>query len=317
MSAVIFLILSFFLLYFGGEILVRASVSLALKMRISTMVVGLTVVAFATSAPELFVTLKAVIAESDNIALGNIIGSNIANIALVLGLTAIIFRVKISEKTLSTSYPVMLAVLFLLVLVLYYFDGIPFYVGYLFVSLLVVFIWKLIVKSRNEYISTNNNYDVIKNKNSDSFFKNFLLLLCSVFLLKYGAEFLVESTKSIAKSLGVSDKVIAVTIVSIGTSVPELVASIVAALKKEENLAVGSLIGSNIFNVLAVLGITASFKEINLDDFSFFSFDFIIMLIVSITLGIFIYVFSKKEISRKEGFIFVCIYVYYIYETIY
>ena len=151
----VLLLLGFVLLFFGGELLVRSSVALALRMRVSTLVVGMTVVSFATSAPELFVSLQAVFEGSGSIALGNAIGSNIANIALVLGFTAIIFRVNISNKTLTLNYPMMLVSSVLLGLVLYFFNGIPVFFGVIFVLLLIVFVFLLIRFSRKEEL----NYD--------------------------------------------------------------------------------------------------------------------------------------------------------------
>ena len=132
-----------------------------------------------------------------------------------------------------------------------------------------------------------------------------------------GADFLVESTKILAKNLGVSDRVIAVTVISIGTSIPELATSIIAALRKEENLAVGNLLGSNIFNILAVLGITASVKEIHIGDPEIFSFDYLWMMIITLILGLFIYVFSKHNISRREGFFLFFMYLFYMYKTLF
>ena len=142
------------------------------------------------------------------------------------------------------------------------------------------------------------------------------MLVLGIFLLKYGADFLVESTKIIARNLGVSDRIIAVTVVAIGTSIPELVTSIVAAFRKEGNLAVGNLVGSNIFNILAVLGITASFKEINIVDDAIFSFDYFFMMIITFVVGFMIYLFSKQEISRREGFLLLLIYIFYMYQTL-
>jgi cation:H+ antiporter len=317
MSPVIILILGFFLLFFGGEILVRGAVSLALKMKISTLVVGMTVVAFATSAPELFVSLNAVFEGSSNIALGNAIGSNIANIALVLGVTAIIFRVRISKKITSLNYPMMLGASFLLGIVLYFFNGIPVYVGWCFVILLFMFIWKLIVTSRKEHLeSENQKIQNLDESPNYSLIKSILFLVSGIFLLKYGADFLVHSSKILAKNFGISDRIIAVTVVAIGTSIPELVTSIIAALKKETNLAVGNLIGSNIFNILAVLGITSCFRQINIDDSAIFSFDYIWMIVITLLLGFFIYVFSKQYVSRKEGVFLVLIYISYMYNVI-
>ena len=317
MSPTILLLLGFFLLFFGGDLLVRGSVSLALKMKISTLVVGMTVVAFATSAPELFVSLKAVFDGSSNIAFGNAIGSNIANIALVLGVTAIIFRVKISKQTLSLNYPMMFGTSLLLGVVLYFFNGIPVYVGLFFVILLIVFVWLLIVNYRKEYLKAESKQNLILDKvPNDSLLKSIMILIAGIFLLKFGADSLVHSTKVLANNLGISDRVIAVTIVAIGTSIPELATSIIAALKKEENLAFGNLIGSNIFNILAVLGITASFKEINIDDAAIFSFDYFWMVIITFVVGLLIYVFSKQEISRREGVLLVLIYILYIYNAL-
>ena len=316
MSSALFLFLGFLLLFLGGEILVRGSVSLALRMKISTLVVGMTVVAFATSAPELFVSLKAISENSSNIALGNSIGSNIANIALVLGFTAMIFRVRISAQTLLLNYPVMLAASFLLGVVLYFFKGIPVYFGFLFVVILLLFVGLLIVASRKQHIESEDANKSLYETPNDSLLKSILFLIAGIFLLKYGADFLVDSTKILANMFGVSDRVIAVTAVAIGTSIPELATSIIAALKKEENLAIGNLIGSNVFNILAVLGITAVFKEINIDDAAILEFDYLWMMLITLLLGLLIYVFSKQQISRKEGALLVALYFCYIYSIL-
>ena len=318
MSVFVFLLLGFVFLFFGGDFLVRGSVSIALKLKISTLVVGMTVVAFATSAPELFVSLQAIFMQSSNIALGNAIGSNIANIALVLALTALLFRVRVLEKSLSLSYLTMLVSSIILGLVLCFFNGIPSVVGFIFVLLLFIFLWFLISSSRKEYLAAEDKDNkLFKLANSDALFKSLCLLILGVVLLKYGADFLVDSATIMAKGFGVSDRVIAVTIIALGTSVPELATSIVAALKKEENLAVGNLIGSNIFNILAVLGITACVQEIKIDDDAIFYFDYLWMLVITLLLGLFIYVFSNKYFSTKEGGVFFLIYLVYIYNILF
>ena len=316
MSPILFLLLGFVLLFFGGELLVKGSVSLALRMKISTLVVGMTIVAFATSAPELFVSLKAIFSGSSNIALGNVIGSNIANIALVLALTAIIFRVKISKQTLFLNYPMVLGSSLLFGLVLYFFNGIPSVIGFFFVILLLVFIWSLITLSRRQYFKSEDTKDIVlEDSKNNSLFSSMIMLIFGGMMLKYGAEFLVDSTVFLAEKFGISDRVIAVTIVAIGTSVPELATSIIAALKKEENLAVGNLLGSNIFNILAVLGITASISEINIVDAEILSIDYFWMMLITFLFGFFLYVFSKQKISRKEGLLLLLIYIFYIYKT--
>ena len=314
MTPTIILLLGLVLLFFGGESLVRGSVAIALKMRISTLVVGMTIVSFATSAPELFVSLQAVLDGSSDIAFGNVIGSNIANITLVLGVTALTFRVQISEQTITLNYPVLLLSSLVFGGVLYYFNGIPQEVGFLFLFLLVVFSWVLISKSRRDILNAATDEDeMLLEVSDDSLFKSLGFLLAGIVLLKFGADYLVDGTIAIAKKFEISERVIAVTVVAIGTSIPELATSIVAALKKEDNLAVGNLIGSNIFNILAVLGVTASIKEINIIDAEIFTFDYMWMIAITLIVGLFIYTFSKSQISRKEGIVLLLIYISYLY----
>lgn len=316
MTPTIALLLGLVLLFFGGELLVRGSVALALKMRISTLVVGMTVVSFATSAPELFVSLQAVLGGSNDIAFGNVIGSNIANITLVLGVTAFIFRVQISEQTIILNYPILLLSSLVFGGVMYYFNGIPQEVGFLFIFLLLIFAWLLIRKSRRDNLKSDED-ELLEQASNDSLLKSISYLVLGIFVLKFGADYLVEGTIEIAKKFEISERVIAVTVVAIGTSIPELATSIVAALKKEDNLAVGNLIGSNIFNILAVLGVVASVQEIKLSDFAILSFDYIWMIIITFILGLFIYAFSKREISRTEGVLLLLIYISYMYFSIY
>ena len=313
MSHTILLILGLALLFFGGEFLVRGSVAIALKMRISTLVVGMTIVSFATSAPELFVSLQAVLDGSSNIAFGNVIGSNIANITLVLGITAVIFRVQISQQTLTLNYPMMLLSSIVFGAVLYFFNGVPVGVGFLFIVMLLLFAWLLILTSRKDNLKAATEEELLEEVSHDPIFISIAFFLVGIFLLKFGADFLVDSTKILAKNFGISDRIIAVTVVAIGTSIPELATSIVAALKKEDNLAIGNLIGSNIFNILAVLGVTASIKEINIIDAKIFTFDYMWMIAITLIVGLFIYTFSKSQISRKEGIVLLLIYISYLY----
>ena len=316
MSPTISLLLGLLLLFFGGELLVRGSVALALKMRISTLVVGMTVVSFATSAPELFVSLQAVLNGSNDIAFGNVIGSNIANITLVLGVTALIFRVKISDQTATLNYPVLLLASLIFGAVMFYFNGIPQEVGFLFIFLLLLFTWLLISKSRKENLKSAPD-ELLEEASRDSLFKSLVFLIAGILVLKFGADYLVDGTIAIAKKFEISERVIAVTVVAIGTSIPELATSIVAALKKEHNLAVGNLIGSNIFNILAVLGVVASIKEITIIDSAILSFDYVWMILITFVISLFIYAFSKRQISRTEGVLLLLIYIAYLYFSIY
>ena len=317
MSPTILLLVSLVVLFLGGELLVRGSVSLALKMKISALVVGMTIVAAGTGAPEVFVSVQAILQGSSNISLGNVIGSNIINITFILGITAIIYRIKISKQTLSLNYPVMLGAFVLLGGVLYFFKGIPVGVGVLFVMIFILFTWFLIASSRKEQLKAEIKQDELSEVTiQDSLLKSIVMLVFSIVLLKFGAKWLVDSAGTLAKNFGISDRIIGVTIVAVGTSIPELVTTVIAALKKENDIAIGNLIGSNIFNIVGVLGIAASLREINIDDPAIFSFDYFWMLGVALVFGFLIYMFSKQEISRKHGIFLVLIYLFYIYKTL-
>ena len=317
MSPTILLLVSLVVLFLGGELLVRGSVSLALKMKISALVVGMTIVAAGTGAPEVFVSVQAILQGSSSISLGNVIGSNIINITFILGITALIYRIKISKQTLSLNYPVMLGAFVLLGGVLYFFKGIPVGVGVLFVMIFILFTWFLIATSRKEQLKAEIMQDELSEVTvQDSLLKSIVMLVFSIVLLKFGAKWLVDSAGTLAKNFGISDRIIGVTIVAVGTSIPELVTTVIAALKKENDIAIGNLIGSNIFNIVGVLGIAASLREINIDDPAIFSFDYFWMLGVALVFGFLIYMFSKQEISRKHGIFLVLIYLFYIYKTL-
>lgn len=314
MMTIFILFLGFILLFFGGELLVRASVSLATKMNVSTLVIGMTIVSFATSAPELFVSLKAVFSNSGDISLGNSIGSNIANIAFVLAITAIFFKVKIAKKVLSLNYPLLLIASLLLAFILYYFKGVSSFIGYLFVIILITYISILINDARDNQLNAKSEERVVtSSKNTITYFKSISMLLLGVLLLKYGADFLVNSAMNIADYFEVPERVIAVTIVAIGTSIPELAASIIAAYRNEDSLAIGNLIGSNVFNIFAVLGLTAIIKPINMIEKALLSFDTMWMLAITIVFGASLYLNKKRYLYRKEGLFLFIMYLLYIY----
>lgn len=248
------------LLVVGGDFLVRASVGLSFKLKLSKLVIGMTVVSFATSAPELLVSLQAALDGVSDIALGNVIGSNIANIGLVLGITAIISPLAVDKDFYKLNWPMMMLISF----VLYYFllnDNILTALegAILFVAL-IVFLFILIRSSRK---STKANLEEVDDALAVvSNFKIGMWLLIGAAGLYFGSEWLVKGAKDLAETVGISDYAISVTVIAIGTSVPELAASVIAALKKEKALSLGNLIGSNIFNIASVLGLTAIIKPI-------------------------------------------------------
>ena len=313
MYSPLFLILGFALLYFGGELLVKGSINIALKANISKLVVGMTVVSFATSSPELFVSIAAILNDSSDIVFGNVIGSNIANIALVLGVTSLIFSVNISEKTLKIDLPFLLFSTFFVGLLLLLFKSISFYSACILLLILSGFLYYIIKKSRNEINDEDNSQKVLRT----STLLNFSYVAVAIVMLKFGADFLVDGAIEIANYFNVEERIIALTIVAIGTSVPELATSIVAALKKEVDLAVGNIVGSNIFNLLVVLGFTALFKNINIQDINILNIDYLFMLILTLIFAVMVYYFGRGKLNKLKGGLLLLIYVGYLIYTIY
>jgi len=313
MYSLLFLILGFVLLYYGGEFLVKGSVNLANKFNISKLVAGMTIVSFATSSPELFVSIEAIVNKSSDIVFGNIIGSNIANIALVLGCTALFFNINVSDKTLKIDFPFLFFATFSVGYILYFLGKITFFTGLILLMILTAYLFYIISSSRNE---KNSIVDQEEKDDKSTYLNCFTYLILGIVLLKYGADFLVSSAIDIATLLNIEERIIAVTVVAIGTSVPELATSIVAALKKEVDLAVGNIVGSNIFNLLAVLGITALYKEIEIMNNDILSIDYLFMFIITGIFGVMLYFFDKGKINKLKGGILLLIYFSFIYYSI-
>lgn len=277
------LIISLLLLIFSGDGLVRGSVSLAKRLGISSLVIGLTVVAFGTSAPELLVSIGAAIENHPQIALGNVIGSNIANVGLVLGVTAMLISLPIRSKRIMFDWMLMIASFVLLAIFLWD-NRLERWEGIAFVVVLLIYIVLSIFLSRS--ISEPDD-DESKGKEMKLVPAIITVLLACVGLAG-GAYLLVESASEIASDLGVSERVISITMVAFGTSVPELTASIIAALRKQTEISIGNIIGSNVFNVLAVIGLTGVIKPIDVS-FSDFSVDLIWMFAFSLILMMALY----------------------------
>lgn len=298
----LFLILGFALLLVSGDFLVRASSDIAIRFNIPKIVIGLLVVSFGTSAPELLVSLQAALKGHPEIAIGNVIGSNISNIALVLGLTAIIFPIVVKSKTILFDWSLM----FFASALLYFFsldNRLEIYEGILFISILALYIF---VSIKYRRASEDEN----KSKKSSPIFKSLLYLTASIVGMYFGANFLIDSASDIATNWGVSERVVSVTIIAFGTSVPELATSVIAAFKREMDISIGNIIGSNIFNILSILGITTTVHPIQFDE-KLVNIDMIWMLAISFILLIPIIIW--KKIGRLFGLLFVLIYLAYIF----
>ncbi|AUC20901.1 hypothetical protein BTO15_01685 [Polaribacter sejongensis] len=308
--SIFYVIIGLILLVVGGEFLVRSSIGLSFKLSISKMVIGMTVVSFATSAPELLVSLQAALDGSPAIALNNVIGSNIANIGLVLGITALIGPIAVSKDFYKLNWPVMM----LFSLVLYYFlwndsvltqlEGVILLVG------LAVFLFVLIRSARKEDVDVEEVDDALA---SIGYGKIFGWLLIGGVALYFGSEFLVNGAKDIAQNMGISEGVISITMIAIGTSVPELAASVIAAMKGEKAISLGNLIGSNIFNIASVLGLTAIIKEIPVTEAQILSRDIFWMLGFAAALLLLVFLPKKFILNRFKGVFLFLGYVLFIY----
>ncbi|MFK7831797.1 MAG: calcium/sodium antiporter [Winogradskyella sp.] len=314
--SVILVIAGLALLVVGGDFLVRASVGLSFKLKLSKLVIGMTVVSFATSAPELLVSLQAALDGVSDIALGNVIGSNIANIGLVLGITAIISPLAVDKDFYKLNWPMMMLASFVLYYFLWNDNLLSAIEGAILFIALIVFLVVLIRSSRK---STKANLgDVDDSLAVVSNFKIITWLLIGAAGLYFGSDWLVEGAKQLAKSVGISDYAISVTVIAIGTSVPELAASVIAALKKEKALSLGNLIGSNIFNIASVLGLTAIIKpiEVNPATPEILGTNIWWMIAFAAILIPFIIIPKRFEIGRLKGVVLFGAYLVFIYITL-
>lgn len=307
----LWLILGLVSLIVGGELLVKGAVGIARKARLSTLVIGMTVVSFGTSAPELFVSIDAALCGSPEIAIGNVAGSNIANIALVLGMTTLIFPIVVNRQSKRIDGPVMMGAT--LLFYLFSIDGwITFWEGTILFTSLVVFTVVLLLHSRRQLkaaspSSASDQADVA------SATLPLWRLLSAVVLgligLYFGAEWLIKGAVEIAASWGMGKRLIAVTVVALGTSVPELVTSAVAAFRKEADISIGNLIGSNIFNIMAVIGTTAMVKPIAVQE-AFVQYD--MWWVIGLALVLCVAMVTGKKIGRLKGALLLGIYAAYI-----
>ena len=305
------ILIGFILLILGGNWLLKSAVSISLGLKIPKIIIGMTVVSFATSAPELIVSINSAVNGYPDLALGNVIGSNIANLALVLGITLLIAEMDVQKSFFTTNWPVMMAASILLFLFLRNDYLISDFEGLIFVLFLIFFL---------VYLFRFQNYDIIDDLPEDvdllPAYKTFTFFLLGSVGLWGGSEMLITGATDLAITLGVGERLIGVTVVSVGTSIPELAASIIAVLKKEKAISLGNLVGSNIFNILAVVGITSLITPIPANDHVIYTNDIYWMLLVSMVLPILVLLPKKMELKRKSGIILLLLYVVFLYQTI-
>ncbi len=291
----------------GGDLLTKSSVDISLKLSIPKIIIGMTIVSFATSAPELIVSLNATLDGLPNFAIGNVLGSNIANIGLVLGTITIIYPISLKQRFYNTDFPLLIISTGLFYYFIYTGNQISRIEGLVMViSIILILIYLFFFqKSSNEF---SEDLD----KNDISIFKSILYIIFSGSLLWLGSETLIKSSVSVANKLEISERIISITMVAIGTSVPELAASIVASLKKQNDLSIGNLIGSNIFNLLVVIGITSTIIPINNIEKSVINSDMLWVILFSIIILPLAYLGKKNILTRKKGIMLLVLYLIFI-----
>ncbi len=307
----------FFVLLWGADRFVMGGAATARNLGVSPMIIGLTIIGFGTSAPEILVSIFAALEGTPNLAIGNAIGSNITNIALVLGVTALVTPLRVKSQILKREYPIMFIVM-LLTLVLMWdlqltvIDGLILLIG-----LVVILSWMIKVGINENKQHNHTPHDPLKDEYESeipqlSFKLALFWLVLGFILLLISSKVLVWGAVEVAHVFGVSDLIIGLTIVALGTSLPELAATVVSALKGEHDLAIGNIIGSNIFNLLAVVGIPALITPIHLQEVVL-QRDFLTMIVLSVTFFIMSYGFKNVgRINRFEGFLLVCAYIGYL-----
>jgi len=302
------------LLIMGANYLVEGASSLAKRLGVSTIIIGLTIVAFGTSMPELVVNIVAASRGATEVAFGNIIGSNISNILLVLGITAIITNVSIKRNTTWKEIPfALLSVIVLFVVAnkfmiegieIFFITRIDGIIMLLFFSIFIYYAF-MMAKASKERVEADEIQ--IKKRN---IFLILLMIIGGLIGLYFGGELTVNGAVFIAEQFGLSQFLISATIIAIGTSLPELVTSVIAAFKKNIDLAVGNVIGSNIFNIFWILGVTSIINPVPVPNF--INFDILFLAISTILLFTFIFIGGKRELDRKEGTFFIILYLAYI-----
>lgn len=306
---IILILVGFVLLIIGAEILVNGSSAIAKKLRISEIIIGLTIVSIGTSMPELFVSTSSAIQGASDISIGNVIGSNICNLLLILGLSAIIKPVKFQKETKWIENPMSIIITLIFLVRCNINQDINRIEGIFLIILFIAFLIYTVImgkKSQDEGILEISLEDAKK----ISVVKNVGLILLGIIGLKIGGDLVVENAKLVATALNISEKIIGLTIVAIGTSLPELVTSLTAAIKGDSDIAIGNIIGSNIFNMLLIVGTSAIIKPITYN--VTYNFEIMILFIAMFLMLAFPFIKPKDEMSRTNGAILVMLYIIYM-----
>ena len=312
---IILLIIGFVILIKGADVFVDGASSVALNFKMSKMLIGLTIVAFGTSAPEFAVSVKSILSNSGDIVLGNVIGSNILNILLILGVSSIVHSLNVKNNTVKKELPITMLISTLFVVLLIdnvvdsrFTNSFTRSDGIILLLFFTVFIYYLISMMRNKIDEDDEE------EKKMSLLKSLFFTILGIVMIVLGSNFVVDSASNIARTIGISEKMIALTVIALGTSLPELVTSVTATRKGEYDIAIGNVVGSNIFNLGVVIGMPIALFG-GIDQISFNLVDLIVFLLSAFLL--FFFSLNDRKISKKEGIIFLLIFIVYYAYVIY
>ncbi|SNR73857.1 cation:H+ antiporter [Lutibacter agarilyticus] len=305
----LFVVIGLLLLVLGGNWLLKAAVGFSLRLQIPKIVIGMTVVSFATSAPELIVSVKSALEGHAEIALGNVIGSNIANLGLVLAITILLSTISVEKSFYKTDWPVMMISSILLYVFIAFDNVLSRTEGIILVSLLVIFLIYLLRFQKTAVVD-----EMPEDDEELPLYKDVLFITIGGVALWGGSELLIDGAIGMAKHFEVSERIIGITIISIGTSIPELAASVIAVLKKEKAISLGNLVGSNVFNILAVLGITSIVQPFKIVDQALLSNDIFWMLAISFLILPLNFVPVSMKLTWKEGLLLISLYGLFMFQ---
>ena len=311
MQNILFIVLGLILLIGGGNWVLKSAVAFSLRLNIPKIVIGMTIVSFATSAPELIVSIKAALDGFPDLALGNVVGSNIANLGLVLAVILMLGSIEVRKSFYTTDWPMMMLAS-LIFFGFIYFDGeLVRYEGIIMVIGLFLFLIYLLRYQKTAVVEDSHEDDIPL-----PLYKAVLFLGIGGAALWGGSELLINGAVGMANNYGVSERVIGITVVSVGTSIPELAASIIAIIKKEKAISLGNLLGSNIFNLMAVMGITSIITPITVSDKGLLSNDIFWMLGISFLIFPLVFFPRGLRLGWRDGLVLVVVYAIFLYYTI-
>ncbi|MEK7544700.1 MAG: calcium/sodium antiporter [Patescibacteria group bacterium] len=311
MTTYILFIIGFLLLIKGADLLVDGSASIAKKLKISSIVIGLTIVAFGTSAPELIVSIFASVQGNSEIAIGNILGSNIANILLILGISAIIYPITAKRNTILKEIPLSLLAIIVLGLMANdmlidgtSFSGITRIDGFILLAFFIIFLYYIFGIAKSDESTAEEEIKVLSNS------KSAIFIILGLVSLTIGGKWIVDGAVQIAEFFGVSQSLIGLTIVAVGTSLPELATSAMAAYKKQSDIAIGNIVGSNIFNIFWILGLSAIIRPLPFDPSA--NSDIAMVIFASVILFSVMFIGKKRVIETWQGALMVASYIAYV-----